>query len=266
MRPADERPAAAREEHPQVGVDLGNRADGTAAACAEALLVDHDAGGDVPDGMDRRPGELGQPAAGVRAERLDELALRLGADGVEDERRLAAAAHPRERDEPVLRHVDVDPLEVVRAGASDLDEGHLQLPVAVRQGSSRGQVRIGPHPSTWSDPRSRAETMANGPLRASKSTWDPLDEGHDVLEPAGRGGGSQRNRALSGARPVVPAQVTWPTRPRGPASAPRRPRTTAEPRSHLRPSRSRRCSPARSPGCSRSPCRERRPSSLTTPP
>ena len=55
-------------------------------------------------------------------------------------------------------------------------------------------------------------------------------------------------------------------RPRGPASAPRRPRPTAEPRSHLRPSRSRRCSPARSPGCSRSPCREPRPTSPTTPP
>ena len=124
VRPADERPAAAREEHPQVGVDLGDRADGAATAGPEALLVDDDAGGDVPDGIDRRPGELGQPAAGVRAERLDELALRLGADRVEDERRLAAAAHTGERDEPVLRNVDVDALEVVRAGASDLDGGH----------------------------------------------------------------------------------------------------------------------------------------------
>ena len=74
VRPADERPAAAGEEHPQVGVDLGDGADGAAAAGSEALLVDHDAGGDVPDRIDRRPGELRQPAAGVRAERLDELA------------------------------------------------------------------------------------------------------------------------------------------------------------------------------------------------
>ena len=126
MRPADERPAAAREEHPQVGADLGDRADGAAAAGAEALLVDHDAGGDVPDRIDRRPCELRLPAAGVRAERLDELALRLGADRVEHERRLAAAAHVGEGNEPVLRHVDVDALEVVRAGASDLDGGHLR--------------------------------------------------------------------------------------------------------------------------------------------
>ena len=41
---------------------------------------------------------------------------------------------------------------------------------------------------------------------------------------------------------------------------------TAVPRSHLRPSRSRRCAPARSPGCSRSPCREPRPTSPTSPP
>ena len=110
VRPAGERPSAAREEHPQVGVDLGDRADGAAAAGVEALLVDHDAGRDVPDRIDRRPGELRQPAAGVRAERLDELALRLGAYRVEHERRLAAPAHARERDEPVLRHVDVDAL------------------------------------------------------------------------------------------------------------------------------------------------------------
>ena len=71
-------------------------------------------------------GELGRPAAGVRAARLDELALHLGADRVEHERRLAAPAHAREGDEPVLRHVDIDALEVVRAGASDLDGGHLR--------------------------------------------------------------------------------------------------------------------------------------------
>ena len=35
VRPADEGPAAAREKHPQVGVDLGSRADGAAATGAE---------------------------------------------------------------------------------------------------------------------------------------------------------------------------------------------------------------------------------------
>ena len=39
VRPADERPAAARGEHPQVGVDLGDGADGAAAAGPKALLV-----------------------------------------------------------------------------------------------------------------------------------------------------------------------------------------------------------------------------------
>ena len=68
----------------------------------------------------------GSRRPGVRAERLDELALRLGTDRVEHERRVAAPAHAREGDEPVLRHVDVDALEVVRAGTSDLDGGHLR--------------------------------------------------------------------------------------------------------------------------------------------
>ena len=93
VRPADERPAAARDEHLQVGVDLGDRADGAAAASSEALLVDHDAGGDVPDGIARRPGELRRPA-GVRAARLDELALRLRADDVEHEHDLPLPLTP----------------------------------------------------------------------------------------------------------------------------------------------------------------------------
>ena len=122
-QPVNGRPQREKRD-PQVGVDLGERADGAAAASSQALLVDHDAGRDVPDRIDRRPGELRQPAAGVGAERLDELALRLGAYRVEHERRLAAAAHACEGDEPVLRRVDVDALEVVRAGASDLDGGH----------------------------------------------------------------------------------------------------------------------------------------------
>ena len=65
--------------------------------------VDHEAGGDVPNRIDRLSGELRQPPASVRAERLDELALRLGTDRVEHERRLAAAAHAGESHEPVLR-------------------------------------------------------------------------------------------------------------------------------------------------------------------
>ena len=108
MRPADERLAAARKEYPQVSVDLGDRADGAAAAGAVVLLVDHDVRRDVPDGIDRRPPERRQPAAGVRAERLEELPLRLGADRLEHEGRLAAAAHAGDGTEPVIRHVDVD--------------------------------------------------------------------------------------------------------------------------------------------------------------
>ena len=127
VRPADVRPPAAREQHPQVGVDLGDGADGAAAAGAEALLVDDDARRYVPDRVHRGAGELRQAAAGIGAERLDELALRLGADRVEDERRLPAAAHAGEGDEPVLGDVDVDALEVVGPGAPNLDVGHGPL-------------------------------------------------------------------------------------------------------------------------------------------
>ena len=52
-------------------------------------------------------GSAGCHASQKGAERLDELALCLGAYRVEHERRLAAAAHAGEGDEPVLRNVDV---------------------------------------------------------------------------------------------------------------------------------------------------------------
>ena len=174
VRPAHVRPPAAREQHPQVGVDLGDGADGAAAARAEALLVDDDARRDVPDGLHGRARELRQAAAGIGAERLDELALRLGADGVEDERRLPAAAHSREGDEPVLGDVDVDVLQVVCPGAPNLDVGHVRrsspanrrLRSSRRRNSQRDR-RVAQRPLLAPSQSSRS------PRRSTAQTPDP---------------------------------------------------------------------------------------------
>ena len=164
VRPADVRPPATREQHPQVGVDLGDGAHGAAAARPEALLVDDDAGRDVPDDVDRGARELGQAAAGIGAEGLDELALRLGADGVEDERRLPAAAHAGEGDEAVLGNVDVDALQVVGPGAPNLDVGH------VRRSSPANRRRRSAAPAKLPKrPRDRAAASAWRPNQSSGS-------------------------------------------------------------------------------------------------
>ena len=67
--------------------------------------------------------------------------------------------------------------------------------------------------------------------------------------PSLRGTSHQRRRKSRSVGRALgcPARVTRPTRPPGPAGAPRRPRAAAERRSDRRPSRSRRCAPARSP-------------------
>ena len=77
VRPADERPAAAQEEHPQVGVDLGDRADGAAAAGAEALLVDHDAGSSNAALTRRMPVRSGRNGLSVSGKSLPEPAGRI---------------------------------------------------------------------------------------------------------------------------------------------------------------------------------------------
>ncbi len=133
--------AAAREEHPQVGGDLGGRADGRPQRPAEALLVDHDGGRQVLDVVHVGPAELGQPTPGERAERLDELTLGLGVDRVEHQRRLARPRHAHEGDQGVPRDVERDVLQVVDARAPDPDRLRHRDPP--RPSGSSGQCPPG---------------------------------------------------------------------------------------------------------------------------
>ena len=114
--------AEAGEEHAQVGGDFGGGADGGAEGAAHGGLVDDDGGGEVEDVVDVGAGELGEEAAGEGAEGFDPLALGFGVKGVEDEGGFAGAGDAGDGDELVLGDVEVEALEVVGAGAADLDE------------------------------------------------------------------------------------------------------------------------------------------------
>jgi hypothetical protein len=108
-------------EHAQVVVDLGDRADGRARIGRRALLLDGDRGRETANALDGRSVELTQELTRVGAQALDVAALALRVERVERQARLARAAHAGEDHQlPLWQHQALD-LEVVGAGADDLD-------------------------------------------------------------------------------------------------------------------------------------------------
>ena len=89
------RMAHAREQQPQVVVDLGHRADCRSRVPAGALLVDADRRRQAVDLVDVRLLDLAQELARVRRQALDIAPLALGVDRVEGKARLAAARQSR---------------------------------------------------------------------------------------------------------------------------------------------------------------------------
>ena len=114
--------ARAGEEEAEVVVDLRHRADGRAGVLGRGLLLDGDGRGQATDVVHVRLLHHVEELAGVGRQRLDVAALALGVDRVEGEARLARPREPRDDHQLVAGDVHVDVLEVVLAGAADLDE------------------------------------------------------------------------------------------------------------------------------------------------
>ncbi len=113
------RVADPREEHPEVVVDLRDRADGGPGVARGGLLVDRDRRREPLDEVDVRLLHLTEELARVRGQGLHVPALSLGVDRVEGQGRLPGAGQPREHDQLVTRQVERDVLEVVLTGAVD---------------------------------------------------------------------------------------------------------------------------------------------------
>ena len=113
--------AAACVEQTQVVVDLGGGGDGGAWVACLILLLDRDCRCEAIHVIDVGLLDALEELARVGRERLDVAALAFGVDGVEGEGGFAGAGDTADDCEGVVRDVDVDALEVVRARAADGD-------------------------------------------------------------------------------------------------------------------------------------------------
>ena len=136
----------AGEEHPQVIVDLGDRADGGARVAPAGLLLDRDRRAQAVDPVDLGLGHLTQELPGVAGEALDVTPLPLGIERVERQRALPRARDPGQADQLAARQRQRDVAEVVLARAPDHDVrcGHPWLvPLGLKDPSPIDRDRAG---------------------------------------------------------------------------------------------------------------------------
>ena len=103
------------EQHPEVVVDLGDRADGGPRVAAAGLLLDRDRRAEAVDPVDLGLGHLAEELPGVARQALDVAALALGIEGVERQGALARARDAGEADQRPRGRVERDVAEVVLA-------------------------------------------------------------------------------------------------------------------------------------------------------
>ena len=86
------------------------------------MLLEGDGGREAVDGIDLRNAELMEKAPGVGRDGFEVAALRLGVKRPEGERRLPRPGDAGENDQRITGNADVDVLEVVLSGATDVNE------------------------------------------------------------------------------------------------------------------------------------------------
>ena len=101
--------------------DLGDRANGRTRVARRALLVNGDRRREPINGINVGLLHLPKELTCVGREALNVASLALGVDRVEGEARLTRARDASNDDELVAWNVEVDPLEVVLAGAANGD-------------------------------------------------------------------------------------------------------------------------------------------------
>ena len=113
--------AAACPEEPEVVVELSLGGDGRARAASGMALVDGDSGSEPVHVFDFGRVHATEELPGVGGETFDETALTFGEESVEGECGFAGATDARNDSETLFGDGDRDVLEVVFAGAGDLD-------------------------------------------------------------------------------------------------------------------------------------------------
>ncbi len=133
LRPTDVRLPDSAEDDPQHRVRVGDRADGGADVGAHPFLVEDDRGRQPLERVNVGPRQRRHEALHERAVGLVDEPLRFRGDGAEHQRALARARYAGEDGQPALRDVEVDALEVVLAGAADLDCAPVGSQVSARR-------------------------------------------------------------------------------------------------------------------------------------
>lgn len=113
--------ASARIQHAQQVGKCRDTADGRAGGGSAALLLESDGGRKAVDGIDLGHAHLMKEAARVWGDGFQVAALRFGIESAKGERRLARAGYAGEHNESISRDPNIHVLEIVFAGATDVD-------------------------------------------------------------------------------------------------------------------------------------------------
>ena len=110
----------------QIVVAFGRRADGRPARAGAGRGGYGDGRRNAVDPLGRRLFQPLEKLTGVRRKALDIAALPFGVERVESQAAFAAAADAAEHDQPPLRQVEIDVLEIVYLDATERDDtfGH----------------------------------------------------------------------------------------------------------------------------------------------
>ncbi len=109
------------EQQPQVVVNLGDRPQRAPRIGRPGPLVDRHGRRQPLDRVNVGPLKLVEELPGIARKALEIPALAFGINRVKSQRALSRAAHTGQDHQAVARQVDVDILQVVHAGAADLD-------------------------------------------------------------------------------------------------------------------------------------------------
>src|SRR5690606_23974646 len=118
----DVRLAEAAEQDAKHRVRVRSRTHRRPHVGAHRVLIDDDGGRQTFQDVDVGPSEARHEPLQEVAVRLVDHALRLGSDGVEDQRALTGPGHAREHGQAPLGYLDGDVLEVVLARTMDTDQ------------------------------------------------------------------------------------------------------------------------------------------------
>jgi hypothetical protein len=115
------------EQQAQIVARLGGGAHGRAARTAGVLVRHGDRRGDAVDPLCLGLFQPFEELPSVGREAVDITSLPLGIEGVEGQAGLAAAAQPAQHDQPVVRNIQVELLQIVHRDAAERDgaSGHI---------------------------------------------------------------------------------------------------------------------------------------------